>query len=189
MTHGIKTEDELILLEQAALFHKEAAEEMKQEFFDSGETVINGSALYDQMPFDEWLENTDRNHDPKTVRSDWAVATTFFAVRKSDGKMLGMIDVRHELTVPFLQEYAGHIGYAVRPSERRKGYATRMLKLALSYCRSIGIPAVRLGCYTDNKASIRTIQRCGGVCIEEKPYLDGKPMAVFQISNLKEINL
>ena len=154
---------------------------MKQEFFDSGENVINGSALFDQMSFDEWLENTDRNHDPKTVRSDWAVATTFFVVRQSDGKMLGMIDVRHELTVPFLQEYAGHIGYAVRPSERRKGYATRMLKLALSYCSSIGIPAVRLGCYADNKASIRTIERCGGVCMEEKPYLDRKPMFVFQI--------
>lgn len=187
MTDGIKIEDNHIRLEQAALSHRDAAEEMKQEFFDNNENVINGSALFDQMPFDEWLENTNRNHDPEIVRSDWAVATTFFSIRQSDNKMLGMIDVRHELTVPFLQEYGGHIGYAVRPSERRKGYATRILKLALSYCRSIGIPAVRLGCYTDNMASIRTIERCGGVCIEEKPYLDGKSMFVFQISNLKEI--
>ena len=74
MTSGIKIEDELIRLEQAAFSHRNAAEAMKQEFFDRGETVINGSALYDQMSFDEWLENTDRNHDPKTVRSDWAVA-------------------------------------------------------------------------------------------------------------------
>ena len=74
----IKMEDELIRLEQAALSHRDTAEEMKQEFFDNGENVINGSALFDQMSFDEWLENTDRNHDPKTVRSDWAVATTFF---------------------------------------------------------------------------------------------------------------
>ena len=183
----IKIEDNHIRLEQAELSHKDTAEEMKQEFFDNDENVINGSALFDQMSFDEWLKNTNRNHDPKTVRSDWAVSTTFFAIRQSDDKMLGMIDVRHKLTVPFLQEYGGHIGYAVRPSERRKGYATRMLKLALSYCRSINIPAVRLGCYTDNKTSIRTIERCGGVCIEKKPYLDGKPMFVFQISNIKEI--
>ena len=187
MTYGVKKEDELIRLEQAALSHRDAAEEMKQEFFDNNENVINGSALFAQMSFAEWLENTDRNHNPETVRSDWAVATTFFAIRQSDNKLLGMIDVRHELTIPFLQEYGGHIGYAVRPSERRNGYATRMLKLALSYCCSIGIPAVRLGCYTDNKASVRTIERCGGVCIEEKPYLDGKPMAVFQISNLKRL--
>ena len=80
-------EDDNIRLEQAAKLHKPEAEKMKQEFFDCGETVINGSALFDQMEFDPWLINVDRNHDPNTVREDWAVATTFFAVRKSDGKI------------------------------------------------------------------------------------------------------
>ena len=79
-----------------------------------------------------------------------------------------MIDVRHALTVPFLQEYGGHIGYAVRPSERRKGYATAMLRLALQYCADLGIDAVHLGCYADNLPSIRTIERCDGIRIEEK---------------------
>lgn len=170
-----------IRLEQAAHSHKVAAEKMKQEFFNNGETVINGSALFDQMPFDEWLINTDRNHNPKTVRGDWAVATTFFAFRESDDKMIGMIDVRHELTVPFLQEYGGHIGYAVRPTERKQGYATKMLSLALSYCRSLNIHTVKLGCYADNDASIRTIEYCGGICVEQKPYADGKPMFIYKI--------
>lgn len=169
---------DVIRLEQAARYHRKAAEEMKQEFFQHGETVINGSALFDQLPFDAWLQNTNRNHHPETVRSDWAVATTFFAVRQSDEKLLGMIDVRHELSVPFLQEYGGHIGYAVRPSERRKGYATLMLKLALGYCRSLGIASAMLGCYTDNEASIRTIERCGGARTQEKVYIDGKPMVL-----------
>ena len=174
-------ESNTIRLEQAAASHKLAAEKMKQEFFDNDENVINGSALFDQMQFDDWLMNTNRNHNPETVRSDWAVATTFFAFRKSDDKMIGMIDVRHELTVPFLQEYGGHIGYAVRPTERRKGYATQMLSLALSYCRSLNIHTVKLGCYADNDASIRTIEHCGGICVEQKPYADGKPMLIFQI--------
>lgn len=178
----ITLEDEKIRLEQAGKCHKSAAEDMKREFFDSGEQVINGSALYDQMNFDQWLINTDRNHNPATVREDWAVATTFFAVRKSDGKMLGMIDVRHALSVAFLQEYGGHIGYAVRPSERGKGYATAMLRLALQYCAGLGIEAVLLGCYTDNLPSIRTMERCGGKRIEEKPYADGKPMYIYKIS-------
>ena len=47
MTYGVKKEDELIRLEQAALSHRDAAEEMKQEFFDNNENVINGSALFD----------------------------------------------------------------------------------------------------------------------------------------------
>lgn len=126
-----------------------------------------------------------RNTRPETVREDWAVATTFFAFRLSDGKLLGMIDVRHNLAVPFLKEYGGHIGYAVRPTERRKGYGVRMLRLALDYCRALGIQAARLGCYSDNIPSIRTIERCGGVRMEEKKYLDGKPMDLYEIP-LKE---
>lgn len=174
--------DKNIRLERAMSAHKAAAEEMKREFFNNGEAVINGSALLDQMSFDEWIISTNQNHMPETVRPDWSIATTFFAFRKSDNKMIGMIDVRHELSVPFLQEYGGHIGYSVRPSERRKGYATLMLRLALSYCRSLGIHEVKIGCYTDNEPSIRTIERCGGICIEKKSYIDGKSMFMYQIT-------
>lgn len=170
-----------IRLEQAAQKHRRGAEELKQEFFDCGERIINGSALFDEMEFDEWLGNCTRNSSAETVRKDWAVATTFFAVREADDKILGMIDVRHSLAVPFLQEYAGHIGYAVRPSERRKGYAVQMLRLALQYCCSLGIDMAMLGCYADNEASIRTIERCGGVKQEEKPYTDGKKMCVYHV--------
>ena len=69
--------------------HKKSAEEFKREFYNCGEQVINGSALLDQMEYDEWLENTKRNSRPETVRTDWAVADTFFAVRKSDGRIIG----------------------------------------------------------------------------------------------------
>nr|QGT51058.1 acetyltransferase [uncultured Firmicutes bacterium] len=177
-----------IRLEQAAQYHQQGAEEMKREFFNRGEQIINGSALFDQMDFDAWLENCARNSNPATVCPDWAVATTFFAVRKADEKVIGMIDVRHGLTVPFLQEYGGHIGYAVRPSERRKGYATQMLRLALGYCRSLGIESAMLGCYAENEASVRTIERCGGKRTEEKPYTDGKLMFVYQVPCKTEYN-
>ena len=91
-----------------------------------------------------------------------------------------MIDIRHYLN-DFLKEYGGHIGYAVRPSERRKGYATEMLKLAIEYCRSLGIDRVMLGCYKDNMPSIKTIEKNGGALEKEILYLDGKPMLVYWI--------
>jgi predicted acetyltransferase len=163
------------------LKHKKGAEEFKQEFFNCGEKVINGSALLDQMEYTEWLEWIKRNNNPKTVREDWVVADTFFAIRKSDSRIIGMIDIRHSIDNDFLSKYGGHIGYAVRPSERRKGYATQILKMALTYSKSIGLSKVMLGCYSDNLASIKTIEKCGGIMTERKPYTDGSPMNVYWI--------
>lgn len=162
--------------------HQRAAEDYKEEFFQNGETVINGSALFDQMEFDEWLQNTRDNQHPETVRPDWVVASTFFAVRSRGNRILGMIDIRHSLDNEFLSRYGGHIGYSVRPSERRKGIASEMLRQALDYARSIGLSRVMLGCYTENLASIRTIEKCGGRLSEVKPYLDGQMMNVYWIS-------
>lgn len=171
-----------LILEEASEGHREAALAFKQEFLDAGESVINGSALLDQMGFDEWLANCARNSDPETASDDWAVATTCFAVRQSDGTIVGIIDIRHSLATDFLAQYGGHIGYSVRPSERRRGYATQMLALALERCRAIGIPEVRLGCYVSNEASIRTIKANGGVLVEEKSYLDGVAMHIYSIA-------
>ena len=99
-------------------------------------------------------------------------ATTFFAVRKNDGRIIGMIDVRHRLN-GFLRNYGGHIGYGVRPSERRRGYAAEMLRLALSYCSSLGLDRVMISCNADNEGSRRTILRRGGVLEREFRHSGG----------------
>ena len=75
----------------------------------------------------------------------------------------------------------GHIGYAIRPHERRKGYAAEMLRLALAYAKNIGLESVMLGCYCDNTASKKTIEKCGGILTETKPYMDGTMMDVYWI--------
>jgi len=173
--------DELVLVRPAPA-HRSSAEEFKREFFNCGEQVINGSALLDKMEFGEWLEKVEKNRNPETVSKDWVVADTFFAVRKTDGRIIGTVDIRHNLDNEFLSKYGGHIGYAVRPSERRRGYATQILKMALKHAKSIGLSSVMLGCYSDNLASIRTIEKCGGVLAETKPYLDGRPMNVYWIT-------
>ncbi len=173
---------EILELRTPALHHKERAESFKQEFFDAGETVINGSALLDQISYENWLSHITSNSSAKTVSSDWVVANTFFAIRKTDHKIVGIIDIRHSLNHDFLSAYGGHIGYSVRPSERCKGYATQMLKMALEFGRSIGLKKVMLGCYADNIASVRTIEQCGGIRTEEKPYTDGKLMYIYWIT-------
>ncbi len=164
-----------------AIEHESRAEEFKNEFFQNGETVINGSSLYDQMAFQDWLVAVKNNANAETASKDWVVTTAFLAFRKSDNSVVGIIDIRHSIDHPFLAQYGGHIGYAVRPSERRKGYATQMVNLALDYAKSIGLQKVMLGCYTDNTASVKTILNCGGVLTKTKPYADGKPMNIYWI--------
>ena len=83
-------------------------------------------------------------------------------VREEDGKIVGMIDIRHTLS-PYLEKYGGHIGYSVAPDERRKGYAALMLKMALPKCRELGIEKVLITCISGNEGSRKTILKNGGV--------------------------
>jgi len=156
------------------LQHKTVAENFKNEFFEMQEPVIYGSALFDQMEFEQWLIHNSNNRDENTVNSGWVIATTFFAIRKQDLKIVGMIDIRHNLKNEFLAQYGGHLGYSVRPSERKKGYATEMLKLGIEYAKSLNIEKLMIACFSDNIPSIKTIEKCGGVLSETKPYIEGE---------------
>lgn len=60
-------------------------------------------------------------------------------------------------------KFGGHIGYGVRPSERRKGYASKMLRMALDKCKAMGIDQVLITCNKDNAASVKTIIANGGI--------------------------
>lgn len=121
----------------------------------------------------QWLADTRAYADPATVPEGKVQATQFLAVRASDGRLVGMIQIRHYFN-EYLEKYAGHIGYSVRPSERRKGYAKEMLRLALPYCKSIGLDRVLIACEPGNPASRRTILANGGVyeCTVHEPGED-----------------
>lgn len=157
---------------------REAALDYKEEHLRQGETVLHGSALFDSMEFEPWLKLTQENALGQTVRPDWVQASTFFVFRQSDGRLVGMVDIRHELNA-FLAAYGGHIGYGVRPSERQKGYATQMLRMALDFARSIGLRQVMVACYKENEASRRTILKCGGAFEREFIHTDGKAVEVY----------
>ena len=98
----------------------------------------------------------------RNLPSGWVRQTTFWLVR--DGRtILGCSRLRHRLT-QFLAERGGHIGYDVRPSERRRGYGTRLLQLTLSEARKIGLTRVLVTADDSNVASWRIIERNGGQC-------------------------
>ena len=71
--------------------------------------------------------------------------------------IVGIIDLRHHIDHPILSTWGGHIGYYVRPSERRKGYATKQIALALDYCKSLDIDKVLMSCTIDNIGSEKKV--------------------------------
>lgn len=154
--------DKKICLVRPALERKEKALEYREEHFAHGENIINGSELFDKTEsYEEWLSAITLNTDPKTVNEGWVVTDTFFAVREEDDKIIGMIDLRHTLN-EFLKDL-GHCGYSVRPSERKKGYATEMLRQICKIAEGYGLSELKLSARKNNFASVRTIQKNGGV--------------------------
>lgn len=131
----------------------------KQEMLDHGSSMDGCGSLFRHTPA-EWLDNCRRISREETCPAGWVPATQFVCVR-GDGRIVGMIDLRHRFNA-FLAEIGGNIGYSVRPSERRKGYATRMLGMVLVEARSIGLTRVLVTCDEGNEASRRTIERNGG---------------------------
>ena len=108
----------------------------------------------------DWLEMVRCYEDPAAVPKGKVPATELLCVR--GGRILGMLQIRHRLNA-YLEQYAGHIGYSVRPSERRKGVAKRMLALALPLCRQLGLQRVMIACQPHNEGSRRTILANGGI--------------------------
>lgn len=117
-----------------------------------------GFASYVAAVRAEVLEETPRPEG-------WVPCTTLWWV---DGdEYLGRIAVRHRLT-PWLRDVGGHIGYDVRPSARRRGHATAMLRAAKPVCRGLAIDPALVTCDVDNVGSRRVIEACGGVLEDER---------------------
>ena len=149
----------------------------RKEFLDSGDSMDGTDGLRRIEDPEKWIERCKMFKDPDTVPDGLVPATQYIFVREDDDKIVGMLQIRHCFN-DFLEKFAGHIGYSVAPSERRKGYASQMLRLALPKCRDLGIDRVLITCIDSNVGSRKTILSNGGVYEstvfepDEKVYLE-----------------
>ena len=156
------------LIEPTAEYRRQI-QAYRQEFLDCGDSMDGTGGLRRMEDPEEWVDHCRLFQNPDLVPAGRVPATQFLFVRKEDNKIVGMLQIRHYFN-EFLEKYAGHIGYSVCPSERRKGYATEMLRLVLPECRALGIKNVLISCVKGNEGSRRTILNNGGV-YESTVYL------------------
>ncbi len=142
---GLRTSDEFVF----AAAHEQLRSE-GHEF---------GYGYQDGMPWDDYLKRVSDSAIGVNM-ADGIVASTSL-IADVDGELVGRTSIRHELN-EFLLNYGGHIGYAVVPEQRRKGYATEILRQSLKFVHAMGINRVLVTCNDNNIGSIKTIEACGG---------------------------
>ena len=147
--------------------YKDLICDMLDEWYATGEKIVPYAIWrIDYHDYENYCKNidTDNNHGH-------VATTTWFALDEERNIIVGAVNLRHYLNEQLLLD-GGHIGDGIRPSERRKGYATEMIRLALEKCRQLGIFRVLMVCDKDNTGSARSIQRNGGV-LENEPEVEG----------------
>lgn len=153
--------EKLILIKPTGEYANQITE-YRREFLDAGDSMDGCGPLRRVADPEQYLRACREYEDVATVPEHLVPATQFILVREEDGRLLGMLQVRHCFN-DYLEKYAGHIGYSVRPSERRRGYAKKMLAMALPFCREIGLDRVLICCIDGNIGSEKTILANGGV--------------------------
>ena len=135
-----------------------------KEYNDTHDTNHSPWAIFKNSfdDFDYYLCNLDTN-EPK---NGFVPDSTFFCIDEQRNKIVGAVNIRHYLN-EYLLLHGGHIGDGIRPSERKKGYATEMIGLALEECKKIGIKKVLMVCDKDNVGSVKSIIKNGGILENE----------------------
>lgn len=156
-----------------ALFLETPTLERKQDVLDYLDEFaiynsdLNGVGCLDRC-LDGWtyeeclLEMEKREDSEYLIKINRCHSKTFFVVRENDNRIVGMINVRYNISDERFKCGASHIGYSIRPTERRKGYAKTALYLGLLEEQKLGEKRVLLDCTIDNIGSNKTILALGG---------------------------
>ncbi|MBP0725466.1 GNAT family N-acetyltransferase [Bacillus sp. RG28] len=150
-----------------------------QEWKDSGESMIPWVISKDPSDFQIMVQDLLNAEKGINVPEGWVPDSTFWLVDENK-TIVGAVNIRHRLTEKLLN-CGGHIGYGIRPSERQKGYATKILSLSLEKVREFNIQKVLVVCDEDNIGSEKTILKNGGIQDESFIEEDGNVVKRFWI--------
>ena len=153
--------DDLILINPSIDYAKEI-KRYRDEFIEHGGDMDGCLSLKRMENPSDWIDQVEKFKTRETCPSQYVPVCQYICLRKSDNKLVGMIQIRPELN-DYCEKYSGHIAYSVCPSERKKGYATFMLNRVLGICKEKGLKKVLVTSKDDNEASKKVIKKCGGI--------------------------
>ena len=153
---------------QLALEHEIELKGFLADFAHAGEAHIPGYFAEEGWTHAERVNRLSGWSRGEGLPDGWVPCTTLFL--EDAGRLLGLANIRHRLS-EYLERHGGNVGYSVRPSERGKGHATRLLEASKEFARGLGIERILVTCSPENPASARVIEKCGGI-LEDEAYFE-----------------
>lgn len=172
--------EELTLFRPAMAFAQQI-DDFRSEMLAAHSSFDGCSRLEKYDTAQDWLSHLDQFETAATCPPGCVPSSTWLAIRKADGRLVGIIDIRHHIDHPILSVWGGHIGYSVRPGERGKGYAREMLRQVLPRCRALGLDRLLITCGETNPASAHVITANGGI-LESTVEVDGERIQRYWIT-------
>lgn len=139
-------------------------QELEETFWTFAEELeAEGNRRYTadarRLGFDAYLHGLDAMAAGQNLGPGYVPQTSYWLI--DDRVIHGLIRLRHRLTASLMEE-GGNVGYVIRPSSRRRGFGTEILRLGLIEAAELGLKEVLITCDDDNLGSIRIIERNGG---------------------------
>lgn len=163
---SFKSASQKYYFEVPGIDRKEDAIAYINEFYEYKSDINGSGGLHRFLDnYEGWLDKLEKDYH-RVPDENRVPSRTYFLVRSSDSRIVGMINIRLALNEQ-LKKSGGNIGYSIRPTERGKGYNKINLYLGLKVCRKYGIETVLMDADTDNPASWKTMEALGGKMIRE----------------------
>jgi len=142
--------------------------------------IPGASNLENYDEYAQWLDACNALQRGVSEKN-YVPADQYLAYDSESQRLVGMIQLRHSLN-DYLRDYGGHIGYTVRPTERRKGYGGQIVRACLNKARLLGLSRALITCDDTNLASEALIRKCGGIYDDTRIDSSGIPKKRFWIT-------
>ena len=159
----MKTEEkETLLLVSPDIFHRREYSDMMEEWQQDGGPIIPAALISGSLSYDEWLNRERKFESEDTCPRGMSPCNLYFLTRAADGKIVGAAVIRWKLNKELLHK-GGHLDFGIRPSERNKGYGSRLLPLLFGKCRERKMERVLITCPEGNTGCRSIVLKNGGV--------------------------